>query len=139
MKIIASIMAMCCGGCVSYVRELHSGQYPLADEATESVLGIDASYAQYGLKLGLIRHHHLYLPAFTNHIYLPTFDSSFRLGQSWTDTSVTESTVTGYEGNPPPARFQRLFHPKETPAQEKLESPKAKDQSMLPNASAHSV
>jgi hypothetical protein len=108
-SVFAALALVFMTGCVAYVKELHKGPYPYTHEEHESVLGIDLSYAQYGLKLGLIRHHDLYLPNCTNRLYTATFDDTFSMGQSWSDTSVKESIVTGYEGPPPAARFSRLF------------------------------
>ena len=132
MKLLIALLAMPLCGCTAFVRELHTGPYPLTLAQHSRVIGIKASYQGYGLQLGFVSESVTFIPSSTNKLYLPPMDDSFALGQSWTDTSIKESIVTGYEGNPPPARFQHLFHPKQATAQEKLESPKAKDQSSIP-------
>lgn len=106
-------------GCVSFVKELKKPPFPYALMNNERAVALEVSVpnqagdAIWRLKLGFWSHHTSLLPCATNQMYIVTVSDNFKLGQNGFDTTITESLETGWTGQPPPARFQGLFSPKE--------------------------
>lgn len=78
------------------------------------VVGIQASYQGYGIRLGFCSDTTTLLPCATNAIFSPTFSDRFKVGQSGLDSTITEEVNTGWKDQPPPPML-KLFSPKDKP------------------------
>ncbi len=114
MKFWPILLVPVCG-CAGFVKELHKPPYPYTMAQHSRVVGIKASWQGYGIQLGFVSESVTFIPSSTNKLWTATVDDEFVLGQHLLDTSIKEAIVTGYEGAPPPPRFNRLFSPKDEP------------------------
>lgn len=119
MRALFVIPLLLCGGCVSFVKELKRPPFPYAITHHTRVVGIETSVpnqagdAIFKLRLGFFSDSISLLPCATNEIHIVNVSDTFRLGQSISDTTITEDLVTGWNDQPPPSRHNSLFAPKQ--------------------------
>jgi len=102
-------------GCTSLIRELKKPPFPCIATHHTRVLGIQASYNGYGLRLGFCSDTITLIPCSTNGLVAPAFSDRLKIGQSGFDTTIVEQVDAGFRGDPPPLMHQ-LFSPKNPPA-----------------------
>jgi hypothetical protein len=110
------LLILCCGGC-SVVKELHSGPYPYAVLHHTRAIGIEANVpnqagdAVFKLRLGFFSDSWSLIPCATNALTTAPISDQFRLGYSFTDTTITEDLVAGWQGQPPQPRYNVFCPP----------------------------
>jgi hypothetical protein len=120
--IATGLCALIMCGCASVVKELKRPPFPMAVLHHTRAIGIEANVPNqagdsvFKLRLGFFSDSWAMIPAATNDLHMPAISDQFRLGYSFTDTTITEDLQTGWRGQPPPPRYQ-LFkpHPPELP------------------------
>lgn len=77
--------------------------------------GLSVAYQGYGVKMGWGSEVDEVIPCSTNKIFAAPVSDTFKIGQSINpmNTTIIEDIQSGWEGQPPPPRFQKLFAPKE--------------------------
>jgi len=117
--------------CGCSINKLIPPPYAASIQQHSRFFGLTAAWQGYGVKLGWGSEVWALIPVSTNKLWAAPVSDTFKLGQGLNpfSTLIIEDLQTFNPDGPPPApRFQHLFHPKD---QEKLESPKAKDQSAI--------
>lgn len=124
-KLVAVMLLLLCTSCVSVVRELKSGPFPVLLKHQARATGFEAEIPnQTGstivkVRFGFFSDSFYFVPCSTNKLYCAPIADDFTLGDQFSFTpsvQIKESSIFGWEGvTPPPARFQRLFSPKEGP------------------------
>lgn len=106
-------------GCVGVVRELKKPPFPYSVTHHSRIVGIEASVPNqagdsvFKLRLGFFSDTFSLIPCATNALSIPTISDTFKLGQNGIDTTITEDIQTGWSGQAPTPRFNRLFSPKD--------------------------
>lgn len=99
--------------CSCSIGKFNQPPYGSAVTTHSRFFGVNVAYQGTGIQLGWGSTTWSVLPVSTNKIFAATVSDTFRLGQSANpfNTTITEDIVSGWEGQPPPARHLQLFAP----------------------------